>query len=147
MRLVARRVAPGLLLILAASVLILAGTETLPGDVAQSIPGLSATPQALANLRAEMGLDRPAAERSFAWLAGAVQGDFGEALSNRQDIATAMGQRLGNTLFLAFRAAVFAVPLAILVGLIAVRYRGRRRDRLISGATLATVSVPEFLLG
>jgi peptide/nickel transport system permease protein len=147
MRLVARRVAPGLLLILAASVLILAGIETLPGDVAQSIPGQSATPQALANLRAEMGLDRPAAERSFARLAGAVQGDFGEALSNRQDIATAMGQRLGNTLFLAFRAAVVAVPLAILLGLIAVRYRGRRRDRLISGATLATVSVPEFLLG
>ena len=132
---------------LAASVLIFAGTEILPGDVAQSILGQAATPQALANLRAEMGLDRPAVERYFAWLGGALQGDLGRALSNRQDIATAMGQRLSNTLFLAFWAAIVAVPLAILLGLIAVRYRGRWPDKLISGATLATVSVPEFLLG
>jgi peptide/nickel transport system permease protein len=144
--LLAQRVALGLLLLLAASVLIFAGTEILPGDVAQSILGQSATPEALANLRAEMGLDRPAVERYFAWLGGAVQGDLGRALSNGQDIATAMGQRLSNTLFLAFWAAVFAVPLAILLGLVAVRYRGRWPDRLISGATLATVSVPEFLL-
>jgi peptide/nickel transport system permease protein len=146
-KLLAQRIALGLLLMLAASVLIFVGTEILPGDVAQSILGQAATPQALANLRAEMGLDRPAVERYFSWLWGAMQGDLGRALSNRQDIATAMGQRLSNTLFLAFWAAIVAVPLAILLGLIAVRYRGRWPDKLISGATLATVSVPEFLLG
>jgi peptide/nickel transport system permease protein len=58
-----------------------------------------------------------------------------------------MGKRLGNTLFLASVAAIIAVPLAILLGLIAVRYQGRWPDRAISTVTLATVSVPEFLLG
>ncbi len=146
-RLLAQRIALGLVLLWAASVLIFVGTEILPGDVAQSILGQAATPQALANLRADMGLDRPPLERYLSWLGGAVRGDLGTALSNGQDIARAMGQRLSNTLFLAFWAAVVAVPLAILLGLVAVRYRGRWPDRLISGVTLATISIPEFLLG
>ena len=147
LRLVAQRLALGALLLLAASVLIFVGTQILPGDVAQSILGQSATPQSLANLRAELGLDVPAPVRYAHWLWSALHGDLGTALTNGQDIASAMGKRLGNTLFLAVTAAVIAVPSAILLGLIAVRYRGRWPDRLISTVTLATVSVPEFLLG
>jgi peptide/nickel transport system permease protein len=146
-KLVAQRLALGLLLLFAASVLIFVGTQILPGDVAQSILGQSATPQSLANLRAELGLDVPAPMRYFNWLTGILHGDLGKALTNGQDIATAMGKRLGNTLFLASCAAVIAVPSAILLGLIAVRYQGRWPDRVISTITLATVSVPEFLLG
>lgn len=145
--LVSQRIALGLLLLLAASVLIFAGTQILPGDVAQSILGQSATPQALANMRAELGLDQPALTRYLAWAGGVLHGDLGHALTNGQDIAKAMGQRLGNTLFLAGTAAVIAVPLALILGLVSVRYQGRWPDRLISAVTLATVSVPEFLLG
>ncbi|MGR3704015.1 MAG: ABC transporter permease [Paracoccaceae bacterium] len=145
--LVSQRVALGLLLLLAASVLIFAGTMILPGDVAQSILGQSATPEALANLRAELGLNDPPVTRYFNWLAGAVQGDLGVALTNGQDIADALGRRLGNTLFLAFWAAIIAVPLAIFLGLLAVRYRNRWPDKLISGVTLASISIPEFLIG
>nr|WP_249041129.1 ABC transporter permease [Frigidibacter albus] len=144
---VAQRIALGLVLLLAASALIFAGTQILPGDVAQSILGQSATPQALANLRAELGLDQPALTRYFSWLAGALQGDLGNALSNGQDIATSMSHRLGNTLFLAGTAAIIAVPLALILGLVSVRYQGRWPDKVISGVTLATVSVPEFMLG
>ena len=147
LKLVAQRLALGLLLLLAASVLIFIGTQILPGDVAQSILGQSATPQSLANLREELGLNEPAITRYFNWLGGILHGDLGRALTNGQDIATAMGKRLGNTLFLASCAAVIAVPMAILLGLIAVRYQGRWPDRVISTITLATVSVPEFLLG
>jgi peptide/nickel transport system permease protein len=145
--LVAQRLALGLLLLLAASVLIFVGTQILPGDVAQSILGQGATPETLANLREELGLNEPAVTRYFNWLFAALQGDLGTALTNGQDIATSMGKRLGNTLFLASVAAIIAVPLAILLGLIAVRYQGRWPDRAISTVTLATVSVPEFLLG
>ena len=147
LKLVAQRIALGLLLLWAASLLIFVGTQILPGDVAQAILGQSATPVSLANLREELGLNDPAIVRYFNWLFGVLQGDLGTALSNGQDIATAMGRRLGNTLFLAFSAAVVAVPLAILLGLIAVRYQGRWPDKLISGVTLSTISVPEFLLG
>ena len=147
LKLVAQRVALGLLLLLAASVLIFVGTQILPGDVAQSILGQAATPVSLANLRAELGLNDPPVTRYFNWLFGVLQGDLGTALSNGQDIASAMGKRLGNTLFLAFWAAVIAVPLAIILGLIAVRYRNRWPDKVISGVTLSTISVPEFLVG
>lgn len=146
-RLVAQRIALGLLLLWAASVLIFLGTQILPGDVAQAVLGQAATPETLANLREEMGLNRPPVERYFDWLGGVLQGDLGTALSNKQDIATALGKRLGNTLFLAMWAAIIAVPLAIILGLIAVRYRNRWPDKLISGVTLATISVPEFLIG
>ncbi|NUB45113.1 ABC transporter permease [Fertoebacter nigrum] len=147
LKLLVQRIALGLLLLLAASVLIFVGTTVLPGDVAQNILGQGATPQALENLRQQLGMNDPAHVRYFNWLGGVLQGDLGTALTNGQDIATSMGQRLGNTLFLAFWAAVVSVPLAIGLGLIAVRYRNRWPDKVISTITLATVSVPEFLLG
>ena len=140
--LVSQRIALGLLLLWAASVLIFAGTMILPGDVAQSVLGQSATPEALANLRAELGLNEPAVTRYVNWLFAAMQGDLGVALTNGQDIATALGRRLGNTLFLAFWAAIIAVPLAIFLGLLAVRYRNRWPDKMISGGTLASISIP-----
>lgn len=146
-KLVAQRLALGLLLLLAVSVLIFGGTEMLPGDVAQAILGQSATPQSLANLRAELGLDEPALSRYFGWLAGILQGDLGTALTNGQDIASSVGKRFGNTLFLASCAAVISVPLAITLGLVAARYNGRWPDKVISGITLATISLPEFVVG
>jgi peptide/nickel transport system permease protein len=147
LKLVAQRFALGLLLLFAVSVLIFAGTQILPGDVAQSILGQSATPQALANLREEMGLNNPAYLRYLHWLWGILHGDLGTALTTKLDIATSIKERLWNTLFLAFWAAVVAVPLAIILGLLAVRYRNGPIDKLISGVALASTSVPEFFIG
>jgi peptide/nickel transport system permease protein len=144
---VAQRLALGLILLVAVSALIFLGVEALPGDTAQAILGQQATEQALANLREKMQLGDPAFVRYFRWLGGILQGDLGTALSNGQDIATSIGQRLGNTMFLAFWAAIIAVPLAIILGLIAARYVGRWPDKLISAVTLTTISLPEFVLG
>jgi peptide/nickel transport system permease protein len=146
-KLVAQRVALGLLLLVAVSVLIFAGTQILPGDVAQSILGQSATPVALANLREALGLNDPAYIRYFKWLGGMLHGDLGTALSSGQDIATSIKGRLLNTLFLAFWAAAVSIPLAIILGLTAVRYRNGPVDKLISGLALASTSVPEFFIG
>ncbi|ESZ53704.1 ABC transporter permease [Mesorhizobium sp. L103C131B0] len=132
---------------LAVSVLIFAGTQILPGDVAQAILGQSATPESLANLREQLGLNDPAFIRYFRWLGGMLAGDLGTAMSNGQDIATSIKGRLWNTLFLAFWAAVVAVPLAIILGLIAVRYRNGWVDKVISGLALASTSFPEFFIG
>ncbi|AUH66437.1 ABC transporter permease [Paracoccus zhejiangensis] len=134
-------------MLLMVSVLIFVGTQILPGDVAQSILGQSATPQALANLREELGLNQPAYIRYFQWLGGLLQGDLGTSLTNGRDIGEAIGQRFGNTLFLASCAALIAVPLAILLGLVSVLYRNRWPDKLISIVALASISVPEFLIG
>lgn len=145
-KLVAQRLALGALLLLAASALIFGLTEALPGDAAQAILGQAATAESLANLREEMGLDRPALTRYFEWLGGIMTGDMGVALTNKLDIATSIQSRMANTLFLAFWAALISVPLAILLGLIAVRYQNRWPDKMISGVTLASISLPEFMI-
>ncbi|MDC0136361.1 ABC transporter permease [Sulfitobacter sp.] len=146
-KLVAQRLTLGILLLFAASILIFAGTTMLPGDVAQQILGQGATPVSLANLREELGLNTPPVTRYFNWLGGVLQGDLGTALTNGRDIAESIGGRLKNTMFLAFWAAVISVPLAIFLGLLAVRYKDRWPDKLISGATLTTISIPEFMIG
>jgi len=145
LKLVVQRFALGLLLLLAVSAVIFLGIEALPGDTAQAILGQQATPQALANMRDKLGLNEPALTRYFMWLGGVLTGDLGVSLTNGSDIATAIGQRLGNTMFLAGCAAAIAVPLAILLGLVAARYEGRWPDRIISGITLTTISLPEFV--
>ena len=147
LKLVAQRLALSVILLLSASIMIFVGTQILPGDVAQSILGQSATPTALANLREELGLNEPAISRYFTWLFNFVQGDLGTALTNGRDIAESISERLKNTLFLAATAAVISVPLAIFLGLLAVRYKDRWPDKLISAVTLASISVPEFLIG
>ena len=143
----AQRIALGLLLLFLVSLLIFVGTILLPGDVAQQILGQSATPEALANLREELGVNRPPVERYLDWLGGLLTGDLGTALTSGQDINEAIGRRLANTLFLAFWAAIIAVPLAIFLGLLAVRYRDRWPDKSISATTLTTISMPEFVIG
>ncbi|WP_299623030.1 ABC transporter permease [uncultured Tateyamaria sp.] len=145
-KLVAQRLALGALLLLAASALIFGLTEVLPGDAAQAILGQSATPESLANLREEMGLNRPALTRYVEWLGGIFTGDLGNALTNKLPIADQVSSRMSNTLFLAFWAAIISVPLALILGLIAVRYQNRWPDKIISGITLASISLPEFMI-
>jgi peptide/nickel transport system permease protein len=128
------------------SVLVFVGTEMLPGDVAQAVLGQSATPETLAGLRAQLGLDRPPHIRYFEWLAGFVTGDLGTSLANDADIATLISQRLGNTLLLAGTTAALAVPLAVGLGLLAATVPGSILDRTITAASLFFVSIPEFLL-
>ncbi|TGQ06817.1 ABC transporter permease [Mesorhizobium sp. M2E.F.Ca.ET.219.01.1.1] len=147
LRLVAQRILLGIVLLFAVSVLIFAGTQILPGDVAQAILGQSATPEALANLREQLGLNDPAWLRYVHWLWGILHGNFGTAQSSGLDIASSISTRLTNTLFLAACAAIVAVPLAIILGLIAVRYRNGFVDKLISGLALASTSFPEFFIG
>ncbi|WP_420010732.1 ABC transporter permease [Tateyamaria sp.] len=145
-KLVAQRLALGALLLLAASALIFGLTEVLPGDAAQAILGQSATPESLANLREEMGLNRPALTRYVEWLGGIFTGDLGNALTNKLPIADQVSSRMSNTLFLAFWAAIISVPLALILGVIAVRYQNRWPDKIISGITLASISLPEFMI-
>ena len=76
-----------------------------------------------------------------------MTGDLGTALTSGADITESIAKRLSNTLFLAFWAAIIAVPLAIFLGLLAVRFKDRWPDKLISAVTLASISIPEFLIG
>ncbi|MDC1320034.1 ABC transporter permease [bacterium] len=146
LKLVAQRLSLGVLLLFTASALLFGLTEVLPGDAAQAQLGQSATPENLANLREEMGLNRPAITRYAEWIGGILTGDMGNALSNKLPIGEQIGKRLGATMFLAFWAALISVPVAIMLGLVAVRYLNRWPDKVISGSTLAAISLPEFMI-
>ena len=145
-RMVGWRLLAGLANLLGASLLIFIGTEILPGDVAEAILGRSATPQAVANLRQELGLDTPAHLRYIHWLGGILSGDLGHSLTGGQPIAEMLGDRLGNTFFLAALSALFAVPAAVALGLIAARFHNRLPDQILSYSTLAAISLPEFFI-
>ncbi len=143
---IAQRFALGLMTLFAASLLIFGGTEILPGDLASAILQNNATPESLAAMRKELGLDRPAATRYAEWLSGAAHGDFGHSLANKREVANEIAPRLKNTIFLALYAAVIAVPLAVGLGLLAAINQGGVFDRVVNVVTLMTISVPEYFL-
>ena len=145
--LILERLGLSAILLLAVSVLIFCGVEALPGDFATTYLGQSATPQTIANMRAELGLDRPLVTRYFEWLGGAFQGDFGTSWASKNSVSEQIGKRLGNSLFLAFFAAAISVPLAIGLGMLAVHFRNRLPDRIINIVSLAAISLPEFFIG
>ncbi len=145
--LVLQRVGIGAVLLLAISMLLFIGVEALPGDFAANYLGQSATPEAIANTRARLGLDQPVVVRYLDWLGGVLVGDFGESWASGARVADQLLKRLGNTLFLAAVAAVIAVPLSIFLGMLAVLYRDRLPDRVINVTSLVAISMPEFFVG
>jgi len=145
-KIVAQRLALGLLVLFAVSLIIFLGVELLPGDVAEEILGQAATPETVAAIRRELGLDLPPHIRYLDWLGGMLQGDFGTSLANQREISELIGTRLANTLFLALMAAAIAVPLAVTLGVLAALYRNSIYDKAVNIFTLSSISFPEFFI-
>ena len=145
-KMVAQRFALGLLTLLVVSMIISAGVELLPGDLAEAILGQGATPETVAAFRREVGLDVSAPERYVNWLGGILQGDFGTSLATKREISELIGVRFKNTLFLAALAATISVPLAVTLGVLAALYRNSLYDRLVNMVTLTSISFPEFFV-
>ncbi len=146
-KLIANRLFFGLITLLVITVLISLALEALPGDFAEQRLGQSATPETIAAIREQLGLNKPVLVRYVEWLANFLQGDMGVSLSNNRPVSELLATRLGNTLFLAVASAIVAVPLALLLGILAALYRESLLDKVISTVTLAAISVPEFLIG
>ena len=145
--LVLKRLGFGLITLLIISIIIFFMVELLPGDIAEAVLGQGATPENLAALREEMGLNKPAFVRYFEWLGGAVVGDFGNSVVSGERVSTLITERFINTLFLAAYAAVIAVPFAITLGVIVALLRNTLFDRVANVLTLTSISSPEFFLG
>ena len=143
---VLQRIGICMITLLVVSILVFAGTEILPGDVAQVVLGQSATPENLAVLRAELGLDQPAVVRYFDWLGDMVTFDLGVSKAGGTGIGELIGGRLSNTLFLGGAVAAIAVPLSIFLGLLAAMYPGSWIDRIVTFGTLGLMAVPEFFV-
>jgi len=146
LRLSLQRIGLALVSLLVVSALVFAITAVLPGDAAQAQLGQEATPETLAALRHQMGLDVPAPVRYGRWLAGLLRGQPGESIVTHTPVVDMLASRLPNSLLLAAITVLVAVPLALLLGIAAAMYRGSLFDRIVSGGAVAVVSVPEFLV-
>ncbi|MDP6831070.1 MAG: ABC transporter permease [Alphaproteobacteria bacterium] len=145
-KLVAQRLALGLLTLFIVSLIIFLCVEMLPGNFSEAILGQSATPETVAAFNRELGLDLPPHERYVTWLFNMLQGDFGRSLASKRELSELLGYRLENTLFLAAVAAVIAVPLAVSLGVLAALYRESFYDRAVNVVTLSSISFPEFFV-
>jgi peptide/nickel transport system permease protein len=140
------RIAVGIGLLFIVSLVIFSATELLPGDLATQLLGQSATPETVAALREQLGLNDPAPVRYWNWLSGALTGDLGVSLANNRPIADLIGARLGNTVFLALYAAALSVPISLVLGILAALWRNSIFDRMANAGALTAISFPEFFV-
>ena len=143
---VLRRIGIGFVLIGVVSVLIFTVTQILPGDAAQIRLGQTATPETLAAMRKELGLDRPAILQYFLWVGKLLTGDLGISAAGGATIQSLIGNRIGNTVFMTGIVTVIAIPLSVTLGLLAAMYPGGGIDRLVTSVTLGLIAVPDFLV-
>ena len=145
-RLIGWRVLIALGTLLFVSVAVFVATTMLPGDVAEVVLGQSATPEAVAGLRAAMHLDQPAPIRYGLWLRDLLTGDPGTSLVNKLPVAELIAGRLPNSLLLAALSTAISIPLGLGLGIASAALRGSAFDRTTNVATLSIISVPEFFV-
>ncbi|BBU59162.1 MULTISPECIES: ABC transporter permease [Mameliella] len=158
-KIILQRLALGLLTLFIVSIVIFAAVNMLPGDFAEAILGQGATPEAVAAIRRDLGLDQDPVTRYLQWLAGALQGDLGNSFAQanfasfvgddsgvRTTVAQQIAPRFANTMFLAGVTAAIAVPFAVTLGVLAALYRNSVFDKVANISTLTSISSPEFFL-
>ena len=128
-----------------ASLIIFALMRAVPGNPARVALGVNATDDAIAELSAELGLDRPLLAQYVEWVKGLATGDFGKSLSSQQDITPLVLDRLQVTLILIGLAMALALACAIPIGMWLAHNRNSRVAGLVSAGTQLGIAVPSFL--
>ncbi|MDC9826156.1 ABC transporter permease [Devosia sp. ZB163] len=138
------RIVSLVLSLIAASIVIFLVLEVVPGDPAQFMLGLNATPEAVATLRQSLGLDGPLLERYFSWVLGLLHGDFGISYTYKVPVAGLFADRIWISLPLALYALALSTLIAFPVGILAAVRRNSATDVGIMGATQVGLAVPNF---
>jgi ABC-type dipeptide/oligopeptide/nickel transport system permease component len=121
--------------------------QLVPADPAAIVAGPTATPELVAQIRQDLGLDRPVFVQFGIYLGRVLQGDLGVSLISNTSVIAELGEAIGPTAELMFACLVWAVPLGIALGTIAAVYRGRLLDRIVIAISVAGVSTPVFFIG
>jgi len=156
-RIIIQRLGLGLVTLFVVSIVIFVAVNLLPGDFAEAILGQGATPESVARIREDLGLDQNLVTRYFQWLGGMLTLDLGTSFAQLNfannlggagtvTVADQIAPRLANTLFLAGVTASIAVPLAVTLGILAALYRNTAFDRAANIFTLSSISSPEFFM-
>ncbi|MGD9287829.1 MAG: ABC transporter permease [Desulfobacterales bacterium] len=119
----------------------------LPGDPAQIILGINATPETLANLRAELGLDQPFTTQYFQWIGNLLSGRGNWSINYDMSVYDLIVSRLAVTGPMALMAMFFAVIIALPLGIYAARHQNRTGDVTVMFFTQLGLATPEFWLG
>ena len=143
-RYIAKRFLSLTLSLIAASIVIFAVIEVIPGDPAAFMLGLNAQPEAVLALRDQMGLNDPVALRYFNWATGMLTGDFGTSWTYKTPVAELVSDRIWVSLPLALYALILSTLIAFPAGIIAASRRGGIGDVSIMGATQLGVAIPNF---
>ncbi|HHY50763.1 MAG TPA: ABC transporter permease [Alphaproteobacteria bacterium] len=130
--------------LIAASVVIFVVLEIVPGDPAQFMLGLNATPEAALTLRETLGLNGPPVERYVTWVLGLLRGDLGISYTYKVPVADIVADRIWISLPLAIYALVLSTAIAFPVGVLAAAKRNSPTDVSIMGLTQLGVAVPNF---
>lgn len=133
-----------ILSLIAASIVIFLVLEVVPGDPAQFMLGLNATPEATAALRTALGLDGPLLERYVTWVLGLLRGDFGISYTYKVPVSGLVADRIWISLPLAIYALALSTLIAFPVGILAAVRRNSATDVGIMGATQVGLAVPNF---
>jgi peptide/nickel transport system permease protein len=146
-RVVVIRIVFGIATILAVSTLVFAGMDALVGDAATAALGREATPEAVATLREQFGLNRPLVERYASWISGVARGDLGRSLPSGDPVWSILEDKARNTLILAVATIACLLPLSIVFGVLAALWRDGLVDHVVSSGTLVIMATPEFVIG
>ena len=145
-RRVAGKLGALLLTLFLASLLVFFSRFLVPGDpVSFLLRGRKPTPEAVAQVTAQYGLDLPAWQQYLQWLGGVLQGDFGRSLQYRQDVTTVIGERLPVTLGLVVMAGLMIAVVGLVGGIVAALNRGRVLDRAVLVGLTVLGAIPSFV--
>ncbi len=142
-----RRLALALITLWLATLLVFGALLLIPGNPAQAILGLEATPEDVAALEARLGLDRPPLERYLSWLGGVLRGDLGQSIRYEQPISELIVARLGITLPIVVASLLLATFIAVPLGILAARQAGSLVDLAVSLGALLGIVLPSFWVG
>jgi peptide/nickel transport system permease protein len=141
------RIGSALIVVLGVCTLVFLLLHLVPGDPVDAMLGESARSADRAELRRALGLDRPLTTQYAAYLGGLVQLDLGDSFQDQRPVTEVLAERLPATLQLAGAALALALVLAIPLGVLAARFRGRALDSAAMGFSLLGISIPNFWLG
>lgn len=142
-----RRLIGGLPTLLLVTVMVFALTRILPGDPARLLLGEEATPELVAQIREELGLNRAIPVQYADWLLGLVQGDLGRSIRGNEQVARIIWQKLPTTLELSFFSLLVAILIGIPTGVMAALRRNTAADASVTVLALSGISIPNFFLG
>lgn len=130
--------------LLAASLVVFVAIEVVPGDPARTMLGMNATPETVAALSAQLGLNMPGWERYLHWIAGFATGDMGTSYTYRVPVAGLIAERLQLSVPLTLIALLLSTAIALPAGLIAAARHGRAGDAAVMGLAQIGIAVPNF---